>query len=597
MKEKLPLRKDVPIEQTWNLLDIFKTEAMYNEALGTFQSLAKDFKERYENKIQSIRSKDDLNECLNKYNEVLTHYIRLRGYAYLDVNVDMTSAKAQNRLGTLSLIGSQVLSSLSFFESELILLPDEFLKEVAKSSEYRVFLNDQIKQKPYQLQPQTEMALKALNPVLELPYDGYEVTKLSDMDFHDFEVNGVKYPNSFVQYENSYQYEVDNEVRREAFKSFYKDLKTYENTIANYYNTQVKKEKILSSLRGFESVFDYLLLNQDVSIDLYNRQIDVIMDELSVHMRRYAKKLEKKLGVDKIHWSDLQTPYMSDQAKKVTYEENRNLSIESLGVLGEKYQSVVKRLFDERWIDWSSNVGKSTGGFCLSINGVHPYILLSWNNNLADVYTTVHEIGHAVQSVFSEERHPKFLQTKTNLYTIEAPSTFNEMLLTNYLLENSEDPHIKEWAAATMIGNTYYHNFVTHFMEAAFQREVYKLVDKGVDLQAEDFSRIFREQLEKFWGDSVIIDEGAELTWMRQPHYYRGLYSYTYSAGLTISTVMSQRVIHGGPQEVQQWNNAIADVVVLEPIEFAASLDIDITTDKPLKETITYIGSLVDQLK
>ena len=171
-----------------------------------------------------------------------------------------------------------------------------------------------------------------------------------------------------------------------------------------------------------------------------------------------------------------------------------------MSILGDEYTEVVKHSLYDRWIDWAGNVGKSTGGFCSTIAQSHPYILLSWNDSLSEVFTLVHEIGHAVQSVFTRKRYPGYLQTKQSRYTIEAPSTLNEMLLSRYLLK---DESLTQWVNASMIENTYYHNFVTHFLEAAFQREVYKLVEQNVDLQADDYNRIFKEQLTKFWGDSV----------------------------------------------------------------------------------------------
>ena len=148
-----------------------------------------------------------------------------------------------------------------------------------------------------------------------------------------------------------------------------------------------------------------------------------------------------------------------------------------------------------------------------------------------------------------------------------------------------------------MLQNTYYHNFVTHFLEAVYQREVYRRVDRGEPLQAADLSSIKRQVLEQFWGDAVEINEGAELTWMRQPHYYMGLYPYTYSDGLTISTAVSQRILKEGQPAVDDWRNVLSAGGTLTPVEFAKAAGVDITTDKPLRDTVSYIGSLIDELE
>lgn len=152
---------------------------------------------------------------------------------------------------------------------------------------------------------------------------------------------------------------------------------------------------------------------------------------------------------------------------------------------------------------------------------------------MADVFTLAHELGHAGHFRLCNGAQA-ILDTEVSSYFVEAPSTMNELLMAHYLLKTTPDKRFRRWVLSCMISNTYYHNFVTHLMEAAYQREVYKLIDAGDSVQAETLSSIMKETLQKFWGDDVEISDDAALTWMRQPHYYMGLYSYTYSAGLTV---------------------------------------------------------------
>ena len=172
----------------------------------------------------------------------------------------------------------------------------------------------------------------------------------------------------------------------------------------------------------------------------------------------------------------------------------------------------------------------------------------------------------------------------------------NELIMAHYLLKTSQDKRFRRWVLSCMISNTYYHNFVTHLMEAAYQREVYKIVDAGGSVQAETLSRIMRETLQKFWGEDVEINEGAELTWMRQPHYYMGLYSYTYSAGLTVATQASKRIEAEGQQAVEDWKKVLASGGTLDPVGLAALAGIDITTDQPLLDTIETIGGMIEEI-
>lgn len=263
--------------------------------------------------------------------------------------------------------------------------------------------------------------------------------------------------------------------------------------------------------------------------------------------------------------------------------------------MGEDYGNMIETAYKERWVDFAQNKGKSTGGFCASPYGKGSFILLSWNERMSDVFTLAHELGHAghfkacnsAQSIFD---------TNVSTYFVEAPSTMNELLLGHYLLKTSDDKRFRRWVLGAMIGNTYYHNFVTHLMEAAYQREVYQIVDAGGSVQAETLSGIMKETLQKFWGDAVELTEGAELTWMRQPHYYMGLYSYTYSAGLTIATEMCKRIEKEGQTAVEDWKKVLAAGSTKTPVELAALAGIDITTDAPLLDTIETIGSMIDEI-
>src|SRR5699024_5983475 len=184
-----------------------------------------------------------------------------------------------------------------------------------------------------------------------------------------------------------------------------------------------------------------------------------------------------------------------------------------------------------------------------------------------------------------------------SMYFIEAPSTMNEMLMANHLLENSDDPEFKRWVISSIISRTYYHNCVTHLLEAAYQREVYKMVDIGENVSADDLNTLKHRVIAEFWGDDVEITEGAELTWMRQPHYYMGLYPYTYSAGLTIATSVSKRVLSEGQPAVDDWLKVLKAGGTKSPVELAQMAGVDITTDKPLRDTIDYNGELVDELE
>jgi len=592
--EVLPLRKDVPVEQTWDLKVLLENEADFEPVLAQLVENALYFERNYQGTITDAHK---VIEVITAFEGLEKSIVPIGTYASLTIQADHTDDVAQMRAAKFSTAVGKITSSLSFVRSELLSLDEEILKEASLLSPvYKLYLEDLLKRKPHQLQPEVEKVLAALNPTFEAPYETYNTAKLVDMHFGEFEVNGEKHPLSFVLYENGWEFEADTNVRRSAFKAFSNKLREYQHTTAKIYNTHIQQEKTMADLRGFDSVIDYLLFDQDVDRSLYNRQIDLITKELAPHMRRYAKLIQKANGIDNMTFADLKIALDPDYDPRLTMAEAKNYVENALAVLGQDYTNMIEKAFNERWIDFAPNKGKSTGAFCSSPYGSHPYILMSWNERMNEVFTLIHELGHAGHFA-NTHAHQSYFNSRPSLYFIEAPSTMNEMLLANYLLTHNEDLRFKRWVISNIVSKTYYHNFVTHLLEAAYQRKVYELIDAGEAVNATILNQLKRTVLEDFWGDTVDIIEGAELTWMRQPHYYMGLYPYTYSAGLTISTQVSQRILKEGDKAVDEWLAVLQAGGTKSPVELAQMAGVDVTTDQPLRETIAYIGHLIDELE
>ncbi|POZ56967.1 Oligoendopeptidase F, plasmid [Lysinibacillus sphaericus] len=592
--EVLPLRKDVAVEETWNLQDLLENDADFEPALAQFVEDAVKFESTYKG---SITDAHKVIEVLTAFEALQVGIIPLGTYASLNIQADRTDDVAQMRAAKFSTAIGKISSSIAFVNSELLALDETILEQAAALSPlYKRYITQLLKQKPHQLHPEVEKTLAALRSTFDAPYEIYNTTKLVDMHFGEFEANGKNHPLSYVLFENDWELESDPTIRRAAFNAFSNKLREYQHTTAKVYNTHIQQEKTIADLRGFDTVIDFLLFDQDVDRSLYNRQIDLITKELAPHMRRYAKLVQKAHGLDKMTFADLKIALDPSYDPKLTMAEAKDYVEKSLAVMGKDYEEMIERAFNERWIDYAPNKGKSTGAFCSSPYGSHPYILMSWNERMNEVFTLIHELGHAGHFV-NAHAHQSYLNNRPSLYFIEAPSTMNEMLLANYLLTHNDDKRFKRWVISNIVSKTYYHNFVTHLLEAAYQRKVYELVDAGESVNATVLNQLKRTVLEDFWGDTVHISEGAELTWMRQPHYYMGLYPYTYSAGLTISTQVSQRILKEGSQAVDEWLKVLQAGGTKSPVELAQMAGVDVTTDQPLRETIAYIGHLIDELE
>ena len=590
---ELAMRKDVPVELTWDLSLIYPTDAAMEADLEEAKKLAYHIEAAYPGRLNDPEM---IVECLREYEQLQIKLYLISNYTDLAVSVDYYDTAAQEKNEKIAALEAQIASRLSFIESEINAADEAVLDEaIAKAHRSKHYLEDIRRGKPHQLSPETEKVLAALRKSFSTPYEVYNMAKLADMKFPSFTVDGKEYPLGYSLFEDDYEYERDTNVRRAAFKAFSDKIRQYENVTATAYNSLVTTEKVIANLRGFDSVFDYLLFDQKVTREMYDRQIDLITKELAPHMQRYARLLQKKYGLEEMTFADLKLTLDPDYDPRVTPAESKEYVEKGLAILGDDYVSMIEEAYRDRWFDFAKNQGKSTGGFCASPYGVGSFILLSWNDRMSDVFTVAHELGHAGHFRHCNRAQSLF-DTNVSSYFVEAPSTMNELLMANYLLKTSDDKRFSRWVLSSMINTTHYHNVVTHLREAGYQREVYKIIDAGGSVNAEVLSDIFRRNLKTFWGDAVVLNEGAELTWMRQPHYYMGLYSYTYSAGLTVATQAAARIKREGQPAVDDWKKVLDAGSTLDPAGLAALAGIDITTDKPLRDTIAYIGEIIDEI-
>ncbi|WP_270893023.1 oligoendopeptidase F [Staphylococcus saprophyticus] len=593
MTGTLPFRSDVPKDETWDITELFSSDEAFYQVLDETLEAAKAFNKQY---TERLNHAEMIEVALNAYSDILIQLDRMANYAELNLSVDTANEQAQTLSAKFSTSYGKIASELSFVVSEIIELSDTTLDELIKTSQYPHFLTKIKAKKAYKLSPEVEKVLASLSPTFDGAFDLYGTTKMLDIDFESFEHNNQNYPLDYATFENEYEDNPDRGFRETSFKYFSDALRKYQHTTAATYNLQVQQEKIEADLRGYESVIDYLLQDQEVTRDMFDRQIDVIMSDLAPIMQKYAKLIKRVHGLDVMGFEDLKVSIDPNYEPEISIEDSKQYIYGALDVLGQDYLKMVEAAYEERWIDFAQNKGKDTGAYCASPYASHSYVFISWTGKMTETFVLAHELGHAGHFTLAQ-KHQNYLESEASMYFVEAPSTMNEMLMSNYLFKNSDDPKFKRWVIGSIISRTYYHNMVTHLLEAAYQREVYTKVDNGESLTAPVLNQIMLDVYSQFFGDSVKLTEGTELTWMRQPRYYMGLYSYTYSAGLTIGTVMSQRIQTEGQPAVDAWLETLKAGGSKSPVELADIAGIDIRTDAPLKSTIGYIGKLVDELE
>ncbi len=590
-------RSEVPEEETWDLTDLYATEDEWERELRAVDAdiaTVTAYQGRLGEGARVFRA------CLEAQEELMQRLMRVGSYAYLRMAVDGICRSNQAAVGRVLSLRSRIEGSTSFVRSEALALPEgtlqHYLQEDAELESFRPAVQRMIEEKPYTLHPGTESVLASLNEVLDAPAMIYRQSKTSDMSFDPVaDGEGQEHPMSFSAYEGKYERSPDPVLRRNAFASFTTGLQNYENTYGATWGTEVRKNVVLAEVRGFPSAIDMMLSWQQVPRDIYDRIHDIILSELAPHMRRYARLRREVVGLQEMLYCDLEAPLDPDYRPEITFEDASTVIREGLQVLGSEYDEIIAAALADRWVDRADNIGKSTGAFCNSVYGVHPYVMITWNDSMRGALTLAHELGHAGQGVLSQ-RNQRLAASRPSMFFIEAPSTANELLVGDYILQQSDDVRMRRWVTEQLL-MTYHHNFVRHLIEGELQRRIYEMAEDGQPINAGILSQVQGCILEEFWGDVLTVDDGAQLTWMRQPHYYRGLYPYSYAAGLTIGTSVASAVRDEGERAARRWPDVLRAGGTKKPLELAEMAGVDMRAAEPIREAVKYVGSLVDEME
>ncbi len=596
MSERLT-REEVPVEETWRIEDLFPTIKHWEAALIAVDSEI-DRATRYRGRLGEGAS--TLLECLEAAENLMRKFYHIELYASLLLASDGTNPTNQAIAGRAASAKAHVEAGLSFIEPEILGLPDgaveQYIAAEPRLEPFRRNLERITGNKPYVLSLETEEVLASLDEIMKAPYMLYNRTKSSDMRFEAVtDSTGQKVPVSFATYEVMLEKSPDTTLRRNAFASFTRGISAYQNVLGGTFGTEIRKNVVLAKARGFESATHMFLHRQESSIKAYTNLLDIVQKEIKPHMRRYVELRKRVLGLDKIMYCDIEAPLDPEFDPELTFEEAGEEIIKACEIMGQEYTDIIRTAISDRWIDRADNIGKSTGAFCSGAYDSHPYILTTWGNRARSMFTLAHELGHAVADVFTTGNQ-RFANIHMSMFIVEGPSTFNEMLLAKHVLAQSNNVRTRRWVIMQIL-STYYHDYVRHMIEAELLRRIYALAEAGTPITASVLSATQGEILNEFWGGLVEVDEGASLTWMRQPHYYMGLYPYTYSAGLTCSTLMAQAIDKEGPPAVDRWLEVLKAGGSVKPLELMRRAGIDLEDPETIKKAVDYVGQLVEQVE
>lgn len=588
-------RTDIPEAYKWNL------EAMYPDA----ESCEKDLKECVALAEKFTEYKGSLDTgpktLLSAFKDLCTLSRKLEKacvYAMHKKDEDNRVSQFQAMAGACMATAAKVSEQFSFFEPELSAIPEEKLREWVETEEglkvYAHSIDELIRKKPHILSKEEEKILASLSEISGVMDDTYSM--LCDADFSFGSIEGSDGEEIQLTHGNyiGLLSGKDRDLRRRAYERMYEMYKKYMNTISTLYSYSVRQDVAGARIRKYPSALEASVFDDNVPREVYDNLIDVINENLPL-LHRYVALRKKMLGLSDLAMYDMYVPILEIPEKDIEYEEAKEIIYKALIPLGEEYIENVRKAFEDRWVDVYETPGKTSGGYSGGCYDSVPYILLNYDNKPDDVFTVIHEMGHSMQSWYSNNNQ-EYINARYPIFTAEVASTVNESLLYRYLIANAES----ELEEAYII-NQYLDGFKsTMFRQtqfAEFEREVHARVEAGDMPTGESLSELYAELNAKYYGPEVNYDDYIAAEWARIPHFYRAFYVYKYATGHAAATAISSKILEEGDAAAERYIKFLKSGGSDYPLELLKLAGVDMSSPEPIRAAMRTFEALLTRLE
>ncbi|QJA10058.1 oligoendopeptidase F [Romboutsia sp. CE17] len=578
----------------WNIDEMYNNKEAIDVDIKKVESILKEVK-NYKGKLGS--SKDSLYKALKLSEDASRIVQNLYVYTHMKQHEDTRINENQGMATKIDMLSTELSMATSYIVPEIISIDDKILNEFLESKElsfYRKYIDDILREKPHTLSEREEEILAATSDISGVAENVYDMLSFADLEFpeiEDEEGNKVKLTHSnfsvFLKSKNQ-------RVRKDAFEALYSVYDKYKNTFASTLYGGIKSEIFYSKMRKHKSALEGSLFNDDVSVDVYNNLI-LAIDENLDSLNKYVELKKRFLGLEEIHMYDLYVPLTDKFDMKIPYEKAQEIILEALRPLGEEYLNIIKKAFSERWIDVYENEGKQGGAYSWGSYDSHPYILMNYHDDLNSLFTLIHELGHSVHSYYSRTSQ-EYLYSNYKIFVAEVASTLNELLLINYLLDNSSSRE-----ETIYLLNYYLEQFRTtvyrQTMFAEFEKITHEKVEGKEPLTAKEFTDIYYGLNEKYYGKSCNVDRQIGLEWARIPHFYSNFYVYKYATGFSAASALSQQILKEGEPAVQRYISFLKSGGSEYPLVQLKSAGVDMEKKESVDSALSVFSELVDKLE
>lgn len=542
MAKEEKLRCEIEDKYKWDLTKIYKDEKEWQR---DFDDVKEKILKVLEYKDSFLSNGKKLYEYLKYDEEVSRKLEKIYYYAHLNYDADTLDEKYKVMTNKVSDLFTKYNELSSFVVPEILKLDEEklntFYKDEEKLEDYRFSIENIYRFKNHTLDEEKEKMLSNLSKCLSNPEETYEALTDSDFEYDyitDEKGNKVKFNESnyslFIKSK-------DRSVRKRAFEMLHNKYKKYIRTITSTYKGEVENNVVLAKIRNYDSAISASLYSDNVPVDIYNNLIKVVNDNMDVLYDYYDLKREI-LSLDRLHMYDTYVEIINKIDKKYSFDEAKEIVMEALSILGDKYIKNLKKAFDEKWIDIYHSKGKRSGAYSSGNFDVNPYVLLNFEGTLNDVSTLAHELGHSMHTYLSCKNNP-YQYSSYEIFVAEVASTVNELLLANYMLKNSKNKEEK-LAVINHILDLYKATLYRQTMFAEFEKETHKLREKGEVLTSDLLSNTYYNLVKKYFGPNVLCDDLIKYEWARIPHFYYNFYVYKYATGISAASYIVDGILN-----------------------------------------------------
>lgn len=587
-------RKNIEEKYKWSLEKMYSSQYEIDSDIKKAEKLTEDIalykgkiSESSENLLEVFRILEDASRTIEK----LYVYTHMRHHEDTRINENQAESVKTEMLSTNFGVAS------SYIVPEIMAMSDERLNDYLndeKMSFYKKYMEDILRDRPHTLSEKEEQILASVSEISNVSESVYDMLAYADMEFPEIEgENGEKIKIDHFNYSNLIKSR-NRRVRKDAFEGEFSTYKKYKNTFASSLYGAVKSEIFYSKMRKHNSAIEASLFADNISVDVYRNLIDAVSDSIPA-LGKYVDIKKKVLGVDELHMYDLYVPLSEKFEYKITYKEAQEIILNALKPLGEEYLSIIRKAFDERWIDVYENEGKKGGAYSWGCYDSHPYILMSYTDDLNSLFTLIHELGHSVHSYYSRTSQP-YIYSDYRIFVAEVASTTNELLLINYLLENAKEKDEKIYLL-----NYYLEQFRTtvhrQTMFAEFEMIAHEKAEAGNPLTADEFTEIYYGLNKKYYGDYMNVDELVGIEWARIPHFYSNFYVYKYATGFSAASALSCMILSEGKEAVNRYIEFLKSGGSEYPLDQLRRAGVDMEKKESVEKALDVFRELVEKLE